>query len=128
MKRWKLNLYGCWNGSPWNFPITLVMALENVVRTNIFTSMFPDSKIAKEFVLGHQKLIYWSTYVITSYLKSSLKSEVDQSPIIAVSFDEGLNQFSQTCEIDVVRYWDVNGKTVKVVLGLKLYWLLKPQN
>ena len=116
MKRWKLNLYGCWIGSPWNFPITLVMALENVVRTNIFTSMFPDGKIAKEFVLGHHKLIYWSTYVITSYLKSSLKSEVDKSPIIAVSFDEGLNQFSQTCEIDVVRYWDVNGKL------LKLYW------
>ena len=58
--------------------------------SNTFTSMFPDSKIAKEFALGRQKAMYLSTFGIAPYFKSLLKSEVDGSPILVISFDESL--------------------------------------
>ena len=77
--------------------------------------MFPDSKIAKQFVPGRQKTMYSSTYRIAPYFKSLLKSEVDGSPILVISFDEILHQITQACKMDViVRYWHINGNTVKV--------------
>ena len=58
--------------------------------------------------------MYLSTYGIAPYFKSSLKSQVDESPILVILFDESLNQITQTCEMDVIlRYWDINGNTVK---------------
>ena len=59
--------------------------------SNTFTSMFPDSKIVKEFALGRQKTMYLSTYGTAPYFKSLLKSVVDGSPILVISFDESLN-------------------------------------
>ena len=59
--------------------------------------------------------MYLSAYGIAPYFKSLLKSEVDGSPILVISFDESLNQITETCEKDVIaRDWDINGNTVKV--------------
>ena len=70
--------------------------------SNTFASIFLDSKIAKEFVLGRQKAMYLSTYRIAPCFKSLLKSEADGSPILVISFDETLDQITQTCEMMIL--------------------------
>ena len=78
-------------------------------------AMFPDSKIAGSFSLARTKSMYAINHGIYPYFKSLLLSSLSQSNIHVYSFDESLNNITQTCEMDLyVRYWDFACSQVKV--------------
>ena len=81
----------------------------------VFTAMFPDSEIAKHFKLGRLKATYLATYGIAPLFKNELKTLIKKSEVNVLSFDESLNELSQSCEMDIiVRFWDNDSKKVQV--------------
>ena len=77
--------------------------------------MFPDSKIAEPFSMGRAKSTYMINHELAPFLKSLLLSELNKSDILIFSFDESLNQVTQTCEMAVyVLFWDVTELKVNV--------------
>ncbi|XP_047123731.1 uncharacterized protein LOC124806683 [Hydra vulgaris] len=79
-----------------------------------FKKMFPDSKIAEDFTMSTSKVSYIVNHGLAPYFKTLLKEEITKSDCYIVSFDESLNDITQTCQMDLlVRYWDGNDK-VKV--------------
>ena len=79
------------------------------------SAMFPDSKIAASFSIARTKSMYAINHGIDPYFKSLLLSILSQSNIHVYSFDESLNNITQTCEMDLyVRYWDIACSQVKV--------------
>ena len=78
-------------------------------------AMFPDSKIAEPFSMGRAKSTYMINHELALFLKSLLLSELNKSDILIFSFDESLNQVTQTCEMAVyVLFWDVTELKVNV--------------
>ena len=79
------------------------------------SAMFPDSKIAGSFSMARTKSMYAINHGICPNFKSLLLSSLSQSNIHVYSFDESLNNITQTCEMDLyVRYWDIVCSQVKV--------------
>ena len=79
------------------------------------SAMFPDSEIAGSFSMARTKSMYAINHGIYPYFKSLLLSSLSQSNIHVYSFDESLNNVTQTCEMDLyVRYWDITCSQVKV--------------
>ncbi|XP_047140612.1 uncharacterized protein LOC124815840 [Hydra vulgaris] len=79
-----------------------------------FKKMFPDSKVAEDFTMNTSKVSYIVNHGLAPYFKTLLKEEITKSDCYIVSFDESLNDITQTCQMDLlVRYWDGNDK-VKV--------------
>ena len=77
--------------------------------------MFTDSKIAGSFSMARIKSMYAINHGIYTYFKSLLLSSLSQSDIHVYSFDESLNNITQTREMDLyVRYWDIACSQVKV--------------
>ena len=77
--------------------------------------MFPDSKIAEVFSMGRTKSMCLINHGLAPFFKSLLLSELNRSYIFVFSFDERLNQVTQTCEINVyVRFWNVAELKVNV--------------
>ena len=75
--------------------------------TETFAAMFPDSRIAKSFSLARTKSMYTVTHGLAPYFKSVLVSTLDKSDVHVYSFDESLNDVTQTCEMDLyVRFWE----------------------
>ena len=69
--------------------------------------MFPDSTIASEFQLGPDKLKYLTNWGLAPFIREQLKGDLDKAEYITVSFDESLNEVTQTCQMDIVlRFWD----------------------
>ena len=69
----------------------------NQDTSDLFQTMFPDSKIAKSFQLRPNQIGYSITHGVGPYFKGFL----------VVSFDESLNKKSQTCQMDLlIRYWN----------------------
>ena len=82
---------------------------------DLFQSMFPDSEIAKEFKMGANKIAYILNFGIASYFQEELKGQLEKSDCFVSSFDESLNDVTQTCQMELmVRYWDINWNKVKV--------------
>ena len=76
--------------------------------------MFPDSKIAQNFKLGKDKFAYVVNHGLAPYFKNLLLAEIKKSNIHVFSFDESLNDATQTCEMDVyIRYWNSDEMEVK---------------
>ena len=70
--------------------------------------MFPGSKVARNFSMARTKGMYAINHGIAPYFKSLLLSNINTSDIHVYSFDESLNEVTQTCEMDLyVQYWDV---------------------
>ena len=59
--------------------------------SNLFQTMFPDSKIAKSFHMGPNKIGYSITHGLGPYSKDLLMEQLNQSLWLVVSFDESLN-------------------------------------
>ena len=79
------------------------------------SAMFPNSKIAANFSMARTKAMYAINHGTEPYFKSLLLSSIDTSDIHVYSFDESLNEVTQTCEINLyVRYWDVACSQVKM--------------
>lgn len=83
--------------------------------SDTLVAMFPDSKIAKSFNMARTKSMYIINHGLYPYFKSMLLSTVQKSDICVYSFDESLNDVTQTCEMDLyVRFWDTIENEVKV--------------
>ena len=80
---------------------------QNKNTNNLLKVMFPDSNIAKLFSLGPDKLRYMCNYGLAPYFSQLLKEEVQKSEMYIISFDESLNDATQSCQMDlIVKYWD----------------------
>ena len=66
----------------------------------LFKTMFPDSKIAEKMQLEPSKLKYVVNHGIAPYVKEILKSQVIDTVCFVLSFDESLNEVTQTSETD----------------------------
>ena len=76
----------------------------------MFKCMFPDSAIPAKFTLGKDNVRYMVIYGLFPAFKRKLKTMINTSSWISVSFDESHNVHQQKCQMDVnVRYW--NDKT-----------------
>ena len=77
--------------------------------------MFPDSKTAKSFQMGPNKIGYSILHSLGPYFKRLLIEQLNQSPWLIVCFNESLNKKSQTCQMDLlIRYWNEEKIQVKV--------------
>ena len=73
----------------------------------LFTHMFPDSSIAKQFSCGQQKCKYLTVFGLAEHFKNELLTKIRDSGPICLMFDESLNKKSQQKQMDIhVRYWD----------------------
>ena len=67
---------------------------KNVV--SLFQSMFPDSQIAQKMQLELKKLKYMVNHGIAPYVKDVLRDDVGKYDWFVVSFDESMNDITQT--------------------------------
>ena len=64
-------------------------------------------KIASSFQMGPNKLHYYVTFGLAPYFKLLLTDTLKKSDCHVLSFDESLNDFTQTSEMDLlVRFFD----------------------
>ena len=81
---------------------------------NTFAAMFLDNNIAQQFSMGRTKSMYVINHGLAPFFKLQLTDDLEKSDIHVFSFDESLNDVTQTSEMDLyVRYWDVNASQVK---------------
>ena len=81
----------------------------------LMQTMFPDSHNAQRMQLGKDKFGYIVNHGIFPYLKKCLLNIVKKSDIHVFSFDESLNEATQTCETDVyIRFWNSAENEVKM--------------
>ena len=75
----------------------------------MFSAMFPEFKSVKLFSMARTKSMYVINHGIAPYFKSLLKADIEKSDMFSFSFDESLNEATQTSEMDLyIRFWDVN--------------------
>ena len=83
--------------------------------SNVFAAMFPDSAIALQLQMAHSKSMYELNHGLAPHFKSLLVETLQMSEIHVYSFDESLNEVTQTSEMDLyIRSWDVNRNGVSV--------------
>ena len=84
---------------------------------NLFSAMFPDSEIAKQFACGERKAAYITVFGLAEHFKKLLKDGV-KGPFV-VLFDESLNKKMQEKQMDIhIRYWDnVNSEVTTRYFG-----------
>ena len=76
--------------------------------------MFPERDITQQFSMGCVKSMYVINHWLAPFFKSQLTDDLEKSDIHVFSFDESLNDVTQTSEMDLyVRYWDVNARQVE---------------
>ena len=61
----------------------------------VFSTMFPDSKIAQNFQLGPDKLKYICNFGIAPYFKDVLKEMLKKSDLYVICFDESFNDVNK---------------------------------
>ena len=89
----------------------------NSIRSmnQLFQCMFTDSEIAKGFQLSHTKLKYITNFGIAPYFHQLLIDELENCNYYSLSFDESLNDFTQTCQMDInIRFWSKAKKKARV--------------
>ena len=88
----------------WN----LIIAIEHVILLKIYLSvMFPDSAIREKLYMGKDKARYLIIYCIFPAFREKLKSVINDSPWLSISFDESPNRNQQKCHMGVnLRYWN----------------------
>ena len=85
---------------------------KNVV--DLFKTMFPDGKIAEKIQLEPSKLKCVVNHGVAPYVKEILKNQVIDTVWFAVSFDESLNEVTQTSEMDIcLRFWNKENNRVE---------------
>ena len=80
-----------------------------------FQAMFPELEILNKFGLGRTKSMYAVKHGLAPHFKELLNSNLQKSEIFSYSFDESLNEATQTSEMDLyIRFWDDLDDSVKV--------------
>ena len=76
--------------------------------------MFLDSKVPEKMQLDPNKLKYVVNHGIVPYIKQILKNRVIDTVWFVVSFDESLNEVTQTSEMDIcLRFWNKENNRVE---------------
>ena len=83
-------------------------------KSELFSVMFNDSDIAKDFSLGKTKLSYNICYGIAPHFRGMLIDCLKEVPFYSLSFDESYNNALKKGQMDLhVRYWE-NTKNIVV--------------
>ena len=61
----------------------------------LLKTIFPDSQIAKSFILSKTKCSYYLVFGLAPYFKETLIESIESSPSYSVSFDESWNHHFQ---------------------------------
>ena len=73
----------------------------------LFQQMFPDSHIATQFACGERKCSYLCSFGLAPHFKSLTLSNVMKQRAYVMLFDESLNHYLQSKQMDLhVRLWD----------------------
>ena len=73
--------------------------------SQLFSAMFPDSQIARQFACGERKAAYCCVFGLAEHFKKLLQDSVT-GPFV-VLFDESLNKKMQEKQMDAhVRFWN----------------------
>ena len=82
--------------------------------SDMFTTMFYDSDVAKGFTLGKTKCNYFITYGLAPIYKKNLIAAIKKSPYFTLHFDESMNKILQTEQMDAcIRFWCEKSNMVK---------------
>ena len=87
----------------------------------LFTRMFPDSEIARQFTCSENKCSYLCRFGLAPYFRDLFLDDIKVSDEFVILFDESLNFATQRKQMDLhVRLWDVNSGIVYAlaILGL----------
>ena len=77
--------------------------------------MFNDSEIAKDFQLSRTKLTYNTNFGIAPYFHQLFIDELKNCNYYSLCFDESLNDFTQTCQVDIsIPFWSKAKKKARV--------------
>ena len=72
----------------------------------LFSEMFPDSEIAKQFSCGEKKCAYLCNFGIAPYFKQLLKDTLHNQQSYVLLFDESLNKKTYNKQMDIhCRLW-----------------------
>jgi len=75
----------------------------------LFSLMFPDSKVNQKFSLARTKASYTINFGLAKYFSNELKQILKTCEVCVVCFDESLNRVVQRGQMDlVVRFYDAN--------------------
>ena len=75
--------------------------------SSLFTALFPDSEIARDFSLGRTKVSYNLTYGLAQYVRTLLLDDLKETKFYSLSFDESYNKIMKKGHMDlIIRYWD----------------------
>lgn len=73
----------------------------------VFTNMFPDSKIASQFLCGEKKCACIAAFGLAPYFKRLLLKEVSEQTAYVILFGESLNHCLQSKQMDIhIRLWE----------------------
>ena len=83
-------------------------------KSELFSSMFPDSQVAKTFACGKTKCKYLVCHGIASYFKEVLTKSLLELEHYVCLYDESYNNFGKKGQMDMhIQYWDTSLNTVK---------------
>ena len=73
--------------------------------------MFSEYPTAQKVQLGPDKLNYVINWVIVPHFKDLLKTKLQNSKFLVISFDESLNKLTQNCPTDIgIHFWSQEKK------------------
>ena len=79
----------------------------------LFTRMFPDSEIARQFTCSENKCSYLCRFGLAPYFQDLFIDDIKGSDAFVILFDESLNFTTQRKQMDLhVCLWDVNSRIV----------------
>lgn len=76
-------------------------ARSNEDMNETLAEMFPEFETAKSFQMSRSKSMYVVNHGLAPYFKSLLKSNLHKADFLVYSFDESLNDVTQTTEMDL---------------------------
>ena len=80
-----------------------------------WAAVFPEFEATKLFQMSWSKSMYVVNHGLAPYFKSVLKTNLHKADFLVYSFDESLDDVTQTTEMDLyVRYWDPIENRVKL--------------
>ena len=81
--------------------------------SKLFQTMFPDSKVAKQFACGASKMAYMTTFGLAPYFTDILVNQLHEVHFYSLSFDESYNSILKKEQLDVlVRFYDADREKV----------------
>ena len=83
-------------------------------KSELFTAMFSDSQVAKQFSCGKTQDKYLLCFGVEPDFKEILCKTLSELELLVYQFDESYNQVVKKSQMDLhVRYWDSSLKNAK---------------